>query len=273
MSVATEQESKKQHLPRTGEPKEINRIDSESAAPTNSGSERANKRLFWSLFSLILFVLLTVLVWIWWDQVQVLLDFITDQESFGGYLQSFGIWGPIVLFAAQMLQVFFAFIPGHVVLIAAAYVYGFPLGLFFNITFTVVASQLAYLFARWAGRPVVYRLVDRDTVDYWERVSNQRGVLFFTISFLLPVFPSDAMNFVAGLSGISARRFLIANFIGRAPSAIVLSLIGAYGLNFDNLAWGMVIVAYFVFFVVGYYLVNKIKNSVDQEDEVTASAE
>ena len=111
------------------------------------------RRLFWSIATLVVFVLLTVAIWYWWADVKKLIVFIGDQEAFGAYLQSFGIWGPLVLWGAQLLQVFVAFIPGHVVLIAAGYVYGFVLGLIFNVTFTVAASQLAYLFARWAGRP------------------------------------------------------------------------------------------------------------------------
>ena len=158
------------------------------------------------------------------------------------------------------------------VLITAGYVYGFPLGLFFNITFTVAASQLAYLFARWAGRPLVYRFVDQETIEYWERIANQKGVIFFTISFLLPIFPSDAMNFVAGLSGIDARRFLVANFVGRFPSAVMLTLIGAYGLELSTLMWALIIAAYVLFFVVGHYAVNQIKKGVDNGEPMETEA-
>jgi uncharacterized membrane protein YdjX (TVP38/TMEM64 family) len=198
--------------------------------------------------------------------------FISDQDAFGAYLQSFGVWGPLVLWIAQLLQVFIAFIPGHVVLIAAGYVYGFGLGLLFNISFTVAASQLAYLFARWAGRPLVYRLADRETVDYWERVANQKGVLFFTIAFLLPIFPSDAMNFVAGLSGIDSRRFLVANFLGRLPSAVMLTLIGAYGLEFSNSIWGLIILAFVLLFVGGQLVVGRIRRSVENGDQMAPEA-
>ena len=44
---------------------------------------------------------------------------------------------------------------------------------------------MAYFLARYAGRPIVYKLADRETVDYWERVANQKGTVFFTIAFLL----------------------------------------------------------------------------------------
>ena len=273
MTVATDQETNKHPLQTVGLNKQEDNLNSEQVTSKTSRNGRNNRRLFWSILSLLIFAVLTVIIWIWWDPVQILLAFISDQEAFGAYLQSFGIWGPVVLFGAQLLQVFFAFIPGHVVLLAAAYVYGFALGLLFNITFTVVASQLAYLFARWAGRPLVYRLADQETVDYWERIANQKGVLFFTIAFLLPVFPSDAMNFVAGLSGIDSRRFLLANFLGRLPSAVTLSLIGAYGLEFSNVQWGMIILSFVILFVVGHYIVNRIKRSLDDEKIGTAEPE
>ena len=245
--------------------------ESGSAAQVKNG--RTNNRLFWPIVSLIVFAILTVMIWIWWDPIQILIKYISDQEAFGAYLQSFGIWGPVILFLAQMLQVFIAFIPGHVVLIAGGYVYGFALGLLFNISFTVIASQLAYLFARWAGRPLVYRLVDKETIDYWERIANQKGILFFTIAFLLPIFPSDAMNFVGGLSGIDSRRFLIANFLGRFPSAVVLTLIGAYGLEFTTIEWGAIIFFFLFFFVTGHFVVNRIKNSVLDENNLVPNQE
>ncbi len=269
MTVATEQKREKHPLlpadpiengPRVRAPKQTN------------GNGRSNKRLLWSILSLVLFAALTVIFWIWWDQVKVLMVFISDQDAFGAYLQSFGVWGPLVLWFAQLLQVFIAFIPGHVVLIAAGYVYGFALGLLFNISFTVAASQLAFLFARWAGRPLVYRLADRETVEYWERIANQKGILFFTIAFLLPIFPSDAMNFVAGLSGMDSRRFLIASFLGRLPSAVMLTLIGAYGLEFSNSTWGLIILVFVLLFVGGHLVVGRIKRSVENGEQMAPEA-
>jgi uncharacterized membrane protein YdjX (TVP38/TMEM64 family) len=47
---------------------------------------------------------------------------------------------------------------------------------------------------------------------------------------MLPIFPADVMNFVAGLSSISWRKFLAANFVGRLPGGILLTAPGANGL-------------------------------------------
>jgi uncharacterized membrane protein YdjX (TVP38/TMEM64 family) len=236
----------------------------------NGAKSPSNRRLFASLVVVAIFILLTITFWYYWDEIKPLLSFISDQDAFGEYLRSFGVLAPLVLFAAQMIQVFIAFIPGHVVSISGGYVFGFAWGLIMNISFTVFASQMAYFVARWAGRPIVYRLADRQTVDYWERVANQRGTVFFTIAFLLPIFPSDAMNFVGGLSGISPGRFFVANLFGRTPSAIMLTMIGAYGTTFTNVAWAIIILIFIIVFIAGNFGARWIKNSLEQADQAGA---
>ena len=262
MAVTSKQESDKETIG----------VTPQVIAPEEDDSvkEPSNRRLFVSLVIVALFILLSLAFWHWWDNLKLLIDFVSDQEQFGEYLRSFGVLAPLVLFAAQMIQVFIAFIPGHVVSISGGYVFGFAWGLIMNIAFTVFASQMAYYLARYAGRPIVYKLADRETVDYWERVANQKGTVFFTIAFLLPIFPSDAMNFVGGLSGISAGKFFIANLFGRTPSAIMLTMIGAYGMEFSNLAWGVIILIFVLVFFAGNYGARWIKNSIDQIDPADA---
>lgn len=218
-------------------------------------------QITWIILGILAAVGVGVALWIWREPVAEFMALIRDQETVSAYLQSFGWWGPAVLAFAQAMQVLFAFIPGHVFLIAAGYVYGFPLGLLLNLTFTVAASQLCFLLARWAGRPVVNRFVDPLVVDRWERIANEKGILFFTISFWLPVFPSDAMNFVAGLSGISSRRFLVANILGRIPSAIMLTLIGSHGLELPRSAWTIIAIIAVAVFFLGRYVFHKMQQS------------
>jgi uncharacterized membrane protein YdjX (TVP38/TMEM64 family) len=236
----------------------------DSAEEGNGTKTPSNRRIAVSLIIIAVFILMSVAFWYWRDQISALITFVSDQDAFGEYLRSFGVLAPAALFAAQMIQVFIAFIPGHVVSISGGYVFGFAWGFIMNWSFTVIASQLAYYLARFAGRPIVYKLADRETVDYWERVANQKGVVFFTIAFLLPIFPSDAMNFVGGLSGISAGKFLLSNGIGRMPSAIMLTMIGAYGTEFSNTAWAVIILIFLVVFIAGNYGAKWIKSSLDE---------
>ena len=213
----------------------------------------------WFLVYTLLFTGIVVAIWIGRQPIQELWPLLSDQERVSAYLQSYGAWGPLALAVAQFLQVMIVVIPGHVFLIAAGYVYGFQPGFVMNLTYVVTASQIAFLLARWAGRPLVERLVSEEIFNRWYKIGEERGFVFFTIAFLLPVFPTDMMNFIAGLTGISVTRFLAANFLGRLPSVIMLTLIGSHGLELSPLAWGVMGTIVATLYVAGRYIIIKIE--------------
>lgn len=198
---------------------------------------------------------------IWWarEPLTTFMTLLGNQTAVSAHLKSYGLLGPIVLALAQLLQVLVAIIPGHVFLIAAGYVYGFPLGFLLNITYVVAASQIGFLIARRAGRPIINRLASPALVDKWQKIAEERGVLFFTIAFVLPVFPTDVMNFVAGLTGMSPRKFLIANFLGRVPSAIMLTLVGSHGLRLSTSAWATLGIIVVIIYGAGRVVMNHIE--------------
>ncbi len=198
---------------------------------------------------------------LWWGPLLQSLALLQDQQAISTQLRAYGAWGPLFLALAQWLQVLIAVIPGHVFLVAAGYVYGFPVGFILNFTFIVAASQFSYFLARFAGRPLVNRFVSPTKIDHWQQIAEKQGFTFFTIAFLLPVFPTDAMNFVAGLSGLSSRKFLAANAIGRLPSAIILTLIGSHGLELSNSTWVTIAIFAAIVFVSGRISINRIQKS------------
>ena len=213
----------------------------------------------WFLASTLLFTGIVVAFWIGRQPIEELWELLSDQDTVSIYLQSFGTWGPLVLAVIQFLQVIIVVIPGHVFLIAAGYVYGFLPGFLMNLAFVVIASQIAFMLARWAGRPLVERLVPEEILNRWYRIGEERGFVFFTIAFLLPVFPTDMMTFIAGLTGISGTGFLAANFLGRLPGVIMLTLIGSHGLELSPLAWGVMGVIVASFYIGGRYAITKIE--------------
>jgi uncharacterized membrane protein YdjX (TVP38/TMEM64 family) len=209
--------------------------------------------------TIVVLILLGILLWQFQKQVLAAFSILQDQKAVSAYIQSFGILGPLVLGISHYLQVIIAFIPGHVFVLAGGYLYGFLPGLVLNMLFVVTASQFAFFLAKKAGRPLVGKFVDAPTLDKWQAIADKRGVTFFTIAFILPVFPSDAMNFVAGLAGMDGRKFLIANFFGRLPSVTLMSFIGAYGLEFSNTVRGLLVVVVVLVYVVGRYVILQIE--------------
>ena len=161
-------------------------------------------------------IVLAVLIGLWLTREPLLdlLRLVGDREATTAFLQGYGTSGPIALSFLLVAQVFFAFIPGHILMISGGYVYGFMTAFLITLTSTVIGSQLAFVLARRAGRPVVNRLISAKLLDRWGQVAERNGAMFFLFAFWVPLFPSDAMCFVAGLSAISFRRFFVVNFLG-----------------------------------------------------------
>jgi uncharacterized membrane protein YdjX (TVP38/TMEM64 family) len=141
------------------------------------------------------------------------------------------------------MQVFFAVVPGHAFMVAGGYLYGFLIGFVITQASTVLASQLAYLLARRFGRPFVMQIARANVIDKWNAMAERQGGFFFFLSFILPIFPNDLMCFIAGLSSIKPKDFFVANFLGRLPCAIFITLIGSHGVELPLHFWiGIILV-------------------------------
>jgi len=168
---------------------------------------------------------------IWWRPLIELFQMVGNQEAIAAYLQEYGPSGLVVLFILLFIQVFLAPIPGHAFMVAGGYVYGFWPSTLLTLASTTIATQLAFILTRRYGLPLVKRFASEKFIDRWEKVAGNRGGIFFFFAFILPIFPSDFMCYIAGLGKISHRDFFLSNFFGRFFIAAVLTSIGSHGFE------------------------------------------
>lgn len=209
-------------------------------------------------------IALLALIGIYHEPIADFLHVITDQQAVSAYLQGYGPLGPVVLFALLVAQVFVAVIPGHALMVTAGYVYG-ATGVWIVIASTILGSQVAFLIARRYGRGLIHKLASPVVIDRWDRTARHQGILFYFFSFVLPIFPSDLMCYVAGLATISSRRFFIANVLGRTCCAVFVTLIGVYGMNPPIWFWIAAVLGISTFF--GGWAVYKKTNSLNMKNK------
>lgn len=188
------------------------------------------------------------LMWVFRAPLGDLLHIVSDREQVTAYVQTFGVVGPIVLFLLLFAQVFVAVIPGHALMMTGGYVYGFTTGVTITAVSTIVASQCAFLLARAHGRSLIDRLASPQIIERWDKLSANQSTLFYFFAFVLPIFPSDLMCYVAGLGKISPRQFFVSNLLGRSLCAVSITLIGAFGFQPPLWFWIAVIVCMATFF-------------------------
>ncbi len=150
-----------------------------------------------------------------------------SEEKARSLLLGFRVWGPFALILLQVLQVFLAPIPGQILGAAGGYIFGPWLGTLYSMAGVFLGSTLAVTLTRKFGRPLVERLVDKETLARADRLAERAGLWFFFIAFLLPFFPDDALCFLAGLSPIPLPWLLAVIILGRLPGVAASAFVGA----------------------------------------------
>lgn len=134
-----------------------------------------------------------------------------------------------ILIALQILQVFVCIIPGQPIQFAASYMFGIFRGFLLSIAGAVIGVSVSFFLAKFLGRDFVELLFDKDKVaDYHAKLNSGRGLLIVLLIYLIPGVPKDLVSYVAGISGMKFRPFLIVSTVGRSPGMIGSLLLGHF---------------------------------------------
>jgi uncharacterized membrane protein YdjX (TVP38/TMEM64 family) len=184
-----------------------------------------------------LIVITLLALWVTRGPIASMMQWFSDPQAVTEAVKSSGLWGPTILFVLFVLQVFFAFIPGQALMVASGYIYGFSGGMLITWVSLVTGGQAAFWLARRYGRRFAAKWISTAILDRWDKNAAGQGIGFFAITLVLPLFPNDAMCYVAGLGRISSRRFLIANMLGRGLASFITVFVGAYGSQIPVQVW------------------------------------
>lgn len=80
----------------------------------------------------------------------------SDWQAIAVEIREFGPWGPAVLALLVVAQVFVAFIPGHTLVIASGYIFGFKVTILLTATSAILASEIAFWLLLVAGLAGLY---------------------------------------------------------------------------------------------------------------------
>ncbi len=152
-------------------------------------------------------------------------DFISNDQQLEAWLDQLGPLGPLAVIGLNALQVVVAFIPGYAMMIAAGYLYGFPMGAIYGAIGMALGGLIAISLARRYGRPLVVRMIGESRLQHWEDVAhiNSLPVWFF---LMLGPF-GDVPYYIAGLTSIAIWKIIAIALLLRTPSVLVAAAVGA----------------------------------------------
>ena len=192
-------------------------------------------------------------------------------------IDKLGIWGVLLLFVLQLVQIFLIIIPGEPIEILAGMCYGTVGGLVFITISSAIITTLIILLVGKFGRKFVYEFFTKERIDKIENSkmfkNPKRLEWIMIILFLIPGTPKDLIVYIAALLPIKPVRFIIISTLARFPSIISSTLAGA-SIATGN--WKVSIFIYLITFAiigVAILIINKFDKSKAAEDVLESMKE
>ncbi|MBD3236324.1 MAG: TVP38/TMEM64 family protein [Candidatus Eisenbacteria bacterium] len=149
-------------------------------------------------------------------------------------LEAWGAAAPLLLIGLQVLQVVAAPIPGHLLAVAAGYLFGPWKGTLYTVIGVGAGSALLLGLARYGGRPLLTRWLSARALQRIDGWAARAGPLFFFLVLLLPFLPDDLACLAIGLSPLPWAPMLGLIVLGRLPGHFLSAWLGATA---DRVPW------------------------------------
>ena len=139
---------------------------------------------------------------------------------FSEWVQSVGIWGPVVFIAGYAVAVV-AFVPASLLTLAAGAIFGVGWGTLYVFVAATVGASGAFLVSRYLARGAVEdKLAGNTRFDAVDRAVGEQGRKIVFLLRLSPVFPFNLLNYALGLTRVSFGDYVIAS-LGMLPGTLL----------------------------------------------------
>lgn len=205
------------------------------------------------------------LVVLFFLQITGLLQKINNIDDLRELIDSTGAWAPVVFIVLQFLQVCLLPIPGILTIGAGVLAFGEWRTCVYSFIGILIGSLVAFAIGRVIGYKAAAWLVGKETLDKWLSKLKGKSNIILTAMFILPMFPDDVLCFVAGLSPMSWKYFIIMQIFARAISVLSTSYTVGGSIIPYTTWWGILIwicigIAVIALFVFLYKKGDKIEN-------------
>lgn len=145
------------------------------------------------------------------------------------WLQAAGIWAPITYVAIYVVATILI-LPSTALNLTGGAIFGVWMGTFWTSIAAIIAAITAFIFARTVG----HEIISQKLSGRWQAIDaqlRQGGISYIFAIRLMPIMPYGLVNFVAGLTSISFRDYLIGTTLGTVPGILPFVLLGSSGLK------------------------------------------
>ncbi|KKO19007.1 MAG: TVP38/TMEM64 family protein [Candidatus Brocadia sp.] len=154
-----------------------------------------------------------------------------NHQNIGAFVKENRTAAPLFFIAITGLRPILFFLPSMGLTIVAGILFGTIWGTVYVVVGGALSTLVGFYFARWLGRDVVKRLVNKNsiirTLDERSRMYGKHAVLYMRLFNL----PWDMVSYWAGLSGICFSDYYRASLIPLVPISFLYTYFGSHVLT------------------------------------------
>lgn len=195
--------------------------------------------------------------------------FASEPESFRTWVDTHGVWGPVLYMGMVFLQVLVALIPGEPLEIVGGYAFGAVEGTTLCLVAATLGSILVFGLVRRFGVRLVEVFFPIEKIRSLRFLKSSPGrLVLFLVIFMMPGTPKDLLCYFAGLTDMKFGVWLLICSLGRIP-AVVTSTIGGDALGTEQYVFAIIVfAAAFLISGSGLFIYNRIcKRNEAKEQE------
>ncbi|MEA4804813.1 TVP38/TMEM64 family protein [Acetobacterium wieringae] len=181
------------------------------------------------------------------------MEIFSTLDTLQSFLLQFGIWTPLAFFLLQLLQIIIAPIPGGTVGLVGGALFGTIGGFLISAAGTLAGSIIVFLLSKRFGRPFVIRFVSSELIEKYDQIKESKLNTVLFLIFLFPLFPDDMLCFIAGLSPMPVKTFILIVMLARTPSVFINTMIGAGIMDDSPTQFMIAVTIYAVLIAVLYF--------------------
>lgn len=211
-------------------------------------SKRERRVVFGKLMVLgVILIVIPVLLTIYCRDTLLSTDFWNQLPS---KLSSHPLLSALALVALQIIQIVICILPGQPIQLASSYMYGVFGGYCIAIIGATLGCMVTYQIAHFLGSDAMHMMFGKEKVaSYMRKLNSGKALTIVFLIYLVPGIPKDLVSYIAGISDIELKPFLLVSTLGRSPGILGSLLIGSFwsSKNYTGIA---VVAAVMLFLLV-----------------------
>lgn len=151
-----------------------------------------------------------------------------NPEQIRAAIQSVGPLAPFLYLLIYSIAPVFS-VPGWIISVAGGLAFGALWGTVLTVLGATIGATAAFFSARYLGRDFVDRVL-KGKFQALATIDDQAAIHGFQVIFflrLIPLIPFNVLNYVAGLSKVGARDYILGTFLGIIPGTFAYVYLGS----------------------------------------------